>query len=68
MKYVVELSRYKNEFWNIMMIEFKILQFEKVLDIAEVSGDKIVHADDMIIFLDKSVAKVWAQKARSSCD
>ena len=51
-----------------MMIEFKILQREQVLDIIKVAGDEIIHTDHMISFLDKSVTQMRTKETGSSGD
>ena len=33
------------------MIEFKLFQFEQMLNIAKVAGDQVIHADNMKILL-----------------
>jgi len=45
-----------DEFTHIVVIKFKIGQFEKVLNISEISGDQIIHGNHMKAFFDKSVA------------
>jgi hypothetical protein len=35
---------------------------EKVLDIVKITGDEVVHADDMVSFADETVAKMGPQE------
>ena len=56
-----------NEFGNIMMIKFKLFQFEKMFNIFQITGDQIIHANNMITFFDKTVAKMRAQETGSTC-
>ena len=60
MQDVVERPGYVNVFADVLMIKFKLLQFEKMLDISEVARDQVIHADHMKSFLNKTVAKMGA--------
>src|SRR3569833_974229 len=44
------------------MIKLKVFQLEQVLNITQVAGDKVIHADDMKIFLNEPVAQVRTQE------
>jgi hypothetical protein len=41
---------------DIMMIEFEIFQLEEMFNISQITGDEIVHSDDMVSFFDEPVA------------
>jgi hypothetical protein len=56
MEDISQLTRYMDEFADVMMVEFKILQLEKVFYILHVPRDEIVHPDDMVTFLYKTIA------------
>ena len=67
MKDVIERAGHMDEFGYIMMIEFKLLQFEEVLYILQVAGDEIVHTDYLVPFFYEPVAKMGTEKAGSAC-
>jgi hypothetical protein len=46
-----------------MVVELKVFQLKKVLDIAQVAGYQVIHSYDMIAFFDKPVTKMRTQKA-----
>ena len=45
-----------NKFGYIMMIKFKLLQFEKMFNISQIAGDQVIHSNYMISFFYKPVA------------
>lgn len=45
------------------MIEFKILQFEKMSDIFQIARDQVIHAYHIKSLFDKTIAKMRAKKA-----
>jgi hypothetical protein len=47
-----------DEFAHVMVIEFEMLQLEKVFDVAEIAGDQVVHPDDVVAFFDEPVAEM----------
>jgi hypothetical protein len=55
MQDVIQIARYMDEGGNIVMIEFKILQFEKVFNILQISGNEIIHSDYLKSFFDEAV-------------
>ena len=62
MKNIIQLSGNMNEFCNIMMIKFELLQFEKMLYVVKVAGNKVVHRQHMMTFFYKPIAKVRTQE------
>ena len=58
MQNIIQLPGYMNELGNIVMIKFKILQLEKMLNILQVAGDQVIHADHTISFTNKPIAKM----------
>ena len=62
MQDVIDASGYVNELGHIMVVEFELLKFEEVFNIPEIAGDEIVHADDIISFLDETVTQVRTQE------
>jgi hypothetical protein len=68
MKDVVQLSGDMHELADIVMIEFELLQLEKMLDVPEVSGDEVVHADDREAFTDETVAEMGAEETGRAGD
>lgn len=63
MQDIVQFTRNVDELGDIMMIELELFQFEQVFDIAEVTGDEIVHPDHMKTFFDKTVAEMGTQES-----
>lgn len=49
-----------------MVKKLKVFEFEKVLDIFQITGNEVVHADDVEAFFDKAVAEMGAEEARSA--
>lgn len=43
---------------DIMMVELKIGQMEKMFNIAKISSHEVVHSDDMKALINKMVAKM----------
>ncbi len=62
MQDIIEMPRYVNELGNIMMIKLKFLQFEEVLYITQVTGNEVIHPDNMVSFLNKAVAQMRPEK------
>src|ERR1022692_3670152 len=48
------------------MVEFKIFQLEKVLNIFKIPGDQVVHTYHMHAFFNEAVAKMGTQKSGSA--
>ena len=48
---------------NVMMIEFKIITLEQVLNVAQVARNKIVHGEHMETFGQKFIAEVRPEEA-----
>ena len=58
MKDVIQLTGNVNELGHIMVVEFKFLQLEKVLDIPEITRDEVIHRNHLVTFLNKPVAQM----------
>src|SRR5439155_12053772 len=50
-----------------MMIKFKLLQLNKMFNIAKVPRDQIIHRDHLITFAYETITKMRSQKTSSSC-
>jgi hypothetical protein len=46
------------------MVELEIGQLEQMLDVPQVPGHEVVHADDMAALLDETVAEMGSEKTR----
>jgi hypothetical protein len=57
-----------NELGNVMVVKFKLRQFEKMLDVFEVSSNQVVHCDNVKTLFDKTITQMRPQKASGSCD
>ena len=68
MKNVVDASGNMDEFRYIVVVELELPEFEQVFDIPEVSGNEVIHTDDIITFLDEPVAQVRTQEAGCTRD
>ena len=62
MKDIIQLPGYMNEFGNIMMIKFKILQFKEVFNIFQIPCNKIIHTYYIKSFLYEAVTKMRSKK------
>ena len=56
MQYIIQFARYVYKLGNVMIVKLKIFELEKVLDIAKIAGDQVIHTNYVVIFLNKSVA------------
>jgi hypothetical protein len=52
-----------DKFAYVVVVEFKMLQPEKVLDIPEVTGDEVVHSDNVKSFADETIAEMGPQES-----
>ena len=52
------MSGHMHKFGNIVVIKFKILQLKKVLNIFKVTGNKIIHGQNVVSFANKSIAQM----------
>ena len=41
-----------------MMIKFKLFKFEKMLNVFQITGDEIIHTNDIKTFFDESVTQM----------
>src|SRR5687768_10912808 len=62
MKNIIQLAWNMNEFCYIMMIKFKLFQFEKMFNIAKITGNQVVHRQHMMAFFYKPIAKMRTQE------
>jgi hypothetical protein len=68
MEYIIELAGNVNKLRYIMMIELEFLYREKMFNILNVAGEKVVHANHRIAFFQKTVAEMRTEKTGSSCN
>ena len=68
MQDVVEVTFDVDELTHIVVVKLKAVESGKVLDVAKVTCNQVVHPDDMVPFGHETVAEVRPQKARGSCD
>ncbi len=68
MQDVVQVARYVDEFRDVVVVVFELLEGEQMGNIVQVAGQEVVHTDDLISFADKAVAQVRAQKAGRAGD
>jgi hypothetical protein len=55
-----------NELGHIMMIKLEMLMRKEMLDVFQITGDEIIHANDIVTFLDESIAQMRPQKSGST--
>jgi hypothetical protein len=55
MQDIIQVARYMNELGNIMMIKLELLELEQVFNIAQITGDQVIHRDNVKTFFDKPV-------------
>ena len=60
---VVQLSLDVNELADIVVVELKTVESRQMLDVAQITGDKVVHPKDMVPLGDETVAEVRSQEA-----
>jgi hypothetical protein len=48
---------------DILMVEFKVLMFEEVFNVAQVTCDQIVHGNNMKSFFDEPIAQVGSEES-----
>ena len=68
MKDVIQIARNVHEFGDIMEIKLELFQGEEVGNIVHTTCEEVVHADDMVSFLNKTVCKVGTEKPGSAGD
>ena len=66
MQDIIQLAGNMNELGYIMMIKLKLLQLEQMFNIFQVTGNQVIHADNMVTFFDKTIAKMRTQKTGST--
>ena len=59
---MVQLPWYMHKFGNIVMVKLKIGRFKQMFDITNISGNQVVHSNDLKLLLDKTISKVRAQE------
>jgi pyruvate/2-oxoacid:ferredoxin oxidoreductase alpha subunit len=58
MEDIVHSPRDMDKFGHIVMEKLKPFQMEQVFNVLQVSCNKVVHANDVVAFGNKSIAKV----------
>ena len=66
MQNISQFSRHVHKRRHVVIIEFKVGMLKEVFNVSQVTGNKVVHSDDMKPFLEKPVAKVRSQKASAA--
>jgi hypothetical protein len=56
MKDIRQFAGNMDEFTNVVVIEFKVFLLEEVFYVFQITGDEIVHPDDMISLFNEPVA------------
>jgi S-adenosylmethionine synthetase len=49
-----------DEFRDVVVVELKIGQGKEVLDVFELAGNEVVHANDVVAVFDKTIAQMRA--------
>ena len=49
-------------FRNIVVVEFKVIALKEMLNVLQVSGNQVIHGNDMVSFADKTVAQMRTEK------
>ncbi len=55
-----------NEFCYIVMIKLKLLQLEKLFNIFQITCYQVIHTDNMITFVDETIAEMRTKKTGST--
>ena len=66
MQNVIKLTWNEHEFAHIVMIELEVLQFEKVLDVHQISGNQVVHAHHFVTLANETIAQVGTEETGST--
>ena len=53
---------------TLALDEAVVLVAREVLDVLGVAGDEVVHADDLVAFLEQAVGEVGTEEARAAGD
>lgn len=61
----MQLARDVDEFRYIVVVIFELLERKKVLNIRNIAGQQVVHANDVETFPNKPVAEMRSEEARS---
>ena len=56
------VTGYVDEFADVVMVELKMFEAEKVLDIPQITGNEVIHSDNVKSFADEAVAEVGPQE------
>jgi hypothetical protein len=54
----MKFTRHVYELGDIMVIEFKIFQLEKMFDIPQITRHQVIHGYNIISFLNEPVAEM----------
>jgi hypothetical protein len=57
-----------NEIRYIVMLEYEIRLAEEMRDISSAAGNKIIHADNVVAFGNKAIAKMATKKSGTAGD
>jgi hypothetical protein len=68
MQNVFQVPGHVHKFAYIVVMELKLLQWEQMFDISQVTRNEIVHPDYMVTFFQESLAQMTSQEAGSACN
>lgn len=68
MENVIDFPLDVDVFRYIVVNELEVLVPDKVVDIINASCEKVVHTDNFVSFLDKSITEMRAEKASATRD
>lgn len=68
MQDVIQLSRHMHKGTDIVVVKLKLRELKQMGEVVHIARDQVVHADDMVAFLDKAVAQMRAQKSGGAGD
>ena len=66
MQYIIQLPGHMHKFAYIVVIKLKLLQVKKVFNVPKIPCNQVIHANNVVTFLDEPITKMGAQKTRSS--
>ncbi len=65
---VVQIVGDVNELADVVEVKLELLERKQVSDVVHVSGEEIVHSDDVIPFADEAVGQMGAEEAGDAGD
>ncbi len=68
MQDVIQFAFDVDELADVVVVKLEPIQARQVLDVAQVAGDEVVHADDMVSFRDEAVTQMRSKEPRCTGD